>query len=52
MGLGSITSLTAAKGRVFQGYEYQFFGIPKHHGHTIHPIENQPSAVSPSYTYT
>ncbi|MBI4378658.1 MAG: hypothetical protein HY578_06145 [Nitrospinae bacterium] len=41
-GLGSVTALTDAKGKVAQRYEYDSFGNLKHHGHKV----KQP------YTYT
>ncbi|MBI5748482.1 MAG: hypothetical protein HZA00_05095 [Nitrospinae bacterium] len=41
-GLGSITALTDAKGKVAQRYEYDSFGNMKRHGHKV----KQP------YTYT
>nr|MDA8165358.1 RHS repeat-associated core domain-containing protein [Desulfobacteraceae bacterium] len=41
-GLGSITTLTDAKGQVLQSYDYSSFGIPKHRGNQV----KQP------YTYT
>ncbi|MBI5748484.1 MAG: hypothetical protein HZA00_05105 [Nitrospinae bacterium] len=41
-GLGSVTALTDAKGKVVQRYDYDSFGNLKHHGHKV----KQP------YTYT